>query len=141
MSFFQDNAAVLGWLFIVSLVMFFGTLLLLPVVVAMLPADYFVRRREDRWPKTLLGSMGLILKNVLGLVFVVMGIVMLFSPGQGVLTILVGIMLLNFPGKRRLEFWLVRKPTVAKALNWIRRKAKRPPLVLTQEHPQAEKPA
>ena len=58
------------------------------------------------------------------------GIAMLALPGQGILTILVGITLLNFPGKRRLELRIVRQRRVLRAINWMRAKAKRPPLVL-----------
>ena len=56
------------------------------------------------------------------------GIAMLLLPGQGVLTILIGIMLLDFPGKRSLEFWIIRQRGVLKAANWIRRKSNHPPL-------------
>jgi hypothetical protein len=55
---------------------------------------------------------------------------MLVLPGQGVLTILAGITLLNYPGKRRLELWLVRRPAIHRAIDWIRRRAGRAPLEL-----------
>ena len=58
------------------------------------------------------------------------GLAMLVLPGQGVITILVGITLLNFPGKRRLELRIVRQRPVLLAINWIRARANRPPLVL-----------
>ncbi len=47
---------------------------------------------------------------------------MLVTPGQGLLTLLIGLLLLNFPGKYRLERWLVRRPGVLRTLNWVRRR-------------------
>ncbi|HYG08570.1 MAG TPA: hypothetical protein VD835_01220, partial [Pyrinomonadaceae bacterium] len=53
-------------------------------------------------------------------------------PGQGVLTILMGVMLLDFPGKRRLELKLVSRPNVLRAINRIRQRFDRPPLQLDE---------
>jgi hypothetical protein len=75
---------------------------------------------------------GLILKNLLGAALVLFGVVMSLPgvPGQGVLTILMGVMLLDFPGKRQLELKLVSRPKVLRAINRIRHRFKRPPLQL-----------
>jgi len=51
-------------------------------------------------------------------------------PGQGLLTILLGIMLLDFPGKRGLEYKLVSKPRVRDAINKLRHKFDKPDLIL-----------
>jgi hypothetical protein len=51
-------------------------------------------------------------------------------PGQGVLTILLGIMLLDFPGKRGLEASIVRRPRVLHAINSVRGRFDKPPLFL-----------
>jgi hypothetical protein len=59
-------------------------------------------------------------------------------PGQGILTILIGVMLLDFPGKRRLERWLVRRPAVFKGINRIRARFDKPPLVLDEPADVAE---
>lgn len=53
-------------------------------------------------------------------------------PGQGVLTILTGLIISDFPGKRRLERRLVRVPVVLSAANQIRTRFNRPPLVLDE---------
>ncbi|NMD40555.1 MAG: hypothetical protein GYA83_07175, partial [Deltaproteobacteria bacterium] len=71
-----------------------------------------------------------VLKNVLGLVLIMAGFIMLFIPGQGVLTILVGMTLVSFPRKRALEMRLVRRPQVLRAVNWIRRRSGKEPLIL-----------
>ncbi len=72
----------------------------------------------------------MIAKNLLGYIFVVAGTLMLVLPGQGLLTILVGIMFLNFRGKYELERWIVSRQPVLGSINWIRRRAGRAPLVL-----------
>jgi len=114
-----------------SLLLFFGTLVFITVFIARMPADYFTRQRRSAAHASH-NSVGcyslLLLKNVLGIVLIFMGISMLVLPGQGVLTILIGLALTNFPGKSRLELRLVRQPSVFKSLNWIRRKTGRPPL-------------
>jgi hypothetical protein len=59
---------------------------------------------------------------------VVAGLVMLVVPGQGLLTLAVGLMLMDFPGKFRLERWLATRGPVWRSLNWLRKRARRPPL-------------
>lgn len=109
---------------LVSAVLFFSTLLLLPWLVTRLPVDYFVKpldRRARLFPSLpWLGWAVRIAKNLVGLVLLLAGVAMLFLPGQGVLTIVVALVLLEFPGKRRLERRLVRKPRVLAALNRLR---------------------
>jgi hypothetical protein len=65
---------------------------------------------------------------MLALALVVLGVAMLVLPGQGVLAILLGVMLGDFPGKLRLQQWILARPNVMKTLNWLRRKFKKPPL-------------
>ena len=104
------------------------------VAIGRMRPDYFVRDEtsSDTWRQRypLLGVVALVLKNVFGVVLVLMGIALLFLPGQGVLTLLIGISLLDFPGKRKLERKIVRTPTVHKTMDAIRRRAGQPPLVL-----------
>lgn len=118
------------WLAPLSVVLFFGTLLVVPLLVLAMPADYFTRdlRREYRLhPLHLLRTA---VKNLLGLVIFLAGLVMLVTPGQGILTVLIGLGMLNFPGKRRLELRLVRRPGVRAAIDWIRRRGGRPALIV-----------
>jgi hypothetical protein len=123
-----ENKTLLAWLGGVSGVMFVATLLAVPWLVARIPADYFTRHHahqplQRRHP--LVAAILRISRNLLGVVFIVAGIAMLVLPGQGILTILLGLMLVEFPGKRRFEFALIRRPTVLKAVNWMRRRAGR----------------
>jgi len=108
--------------------------LLLPVLLARMPADYFVRGTPPpgswRGRHPLLRAVLRAGKNALGLVLVLVGIPLIPLPGQGLLTILAGLALLEFPGKRRLELRLIRLPGVFRAVNWLRGRACRPPLRL-----------
>ena len=75
----------------------------------------------------------LILKNLLGAILVTGGLIMFVTPGQGILTLLIGLLLLNFPGKRRLEIRLIRMKPLKRAVDWIRHKAGHRPIVLPEE--------
>jgi len=123
-----------GWLVLLVGLPFFGTLLLVPWLVIQLPADYF---HASYRPTLLWGVAHPVLrillhlgKNLLGFIVLLMGVVMLVLPGQGVLTIVSGLLLMNFPGKYRFERWLVRKGPVLHAVNWLREKAGRAALRL-----------
>ena len=112
-----------------SLVAFFATLLLIPLFIIFIPADYFVREKgwfADGHPAIRLAYR--LVKNALGVVLLLIGIVLLFLPGQGVLTIFIAVMLLEFPGKRELERKLIARPKMLETLNRIRNKVGRAPL-------------
>lgn len=129
----RQHETELLWTGVASLVLFVGTLLTLPWLIALLPADYFQRREQpwrSRWKHPVLVSLVVAAKNLLGLVFILLGLALLLLPGQGLLTILVGIMLVDFPGKRTLQRWLVTRPGVLHSINAIRRWRGRPPLEL-----------
>lgn len=94
-----------------------------------LPPAYF---RDERAPapaerRFIVWRIG---RNLLGLALIALGIVLSLPlvPGQGLLTILIGALLVDFPGRRRLELALVRQRGVLAALNTIRKRFGRPPL-------------
>jgi hypothetical protein len=136
-TWIQAHQNLLEGMGILSIVMFVGTLIVFPLVIIYLPKDYFVRHEREpahqkrRHPIAWLAVT--IIKNVLGVVLVAAGIAMLVLPGQGLLTILIGATLTNFPGKYAAERWLVGKPAVARALNRIRDRARRPRLDLPED--------
>ena len=118
-----------------SVVTFVLSIAVVTVVLVKLPANYFhsSHAREflvERHP--VLRALGIFAKNLLGLVLVFFGVVMSLPgvPGQGVLTILLGIMLLDFPGKRSLETRIVGRPRVNQAVNALRARFGKPPLLL-----------
>jgi hypothetical protein len=119
------------WLGGFSIVTFFGSLLAVPLIVARLPEDYFVsqHRAADWFKSPRVRIEWLIVKNVVGVLFVVAGIAMLLFPGQGVLTIVLGLMLMDFPGKAKLLNHVAQRPRILRSINWMRRKAGKPPML------------
>ena len=122
---------------ILSVLTFAGSLIVVPWLIARLPADYFIRHRyrvEERHRRhPLLTRVIFVLRNGIGTVFLLAGVAMLVLPGQGVLTILLGISLMDFPGKHRLLEFLMHRPRVIRSLNWIRRRVRKPPFVFEPE--------
>ncbi len=117
----------------VSAATFVVSLMTLPILVVRMPADYFVGDgSRGSWAAhhPLVRVTVRSVKNLVGGLFVSAGIVMLFMPGQGILTILIGLSLLDVPGKRDLERRLVSSPAVFEAIGAIRARAGRPPLRL-----------
>ena len=128
----RTHDTALWWMATFSLVFFLATLILVPVLVVRIPPDYFTHgRHRTRWFATghpVVRALGMVGKNTLGLVFIFAGLVMLGLPGQGLLTILLGIMLTDFPAKYRLECWVVRRRPAMQGINWLRGLAGRAPL-------------
>jgi len=100
-----------------------------PWWIARLPSDYFARvSHTDLRAATLRAHpVRRVLKNVLGLFLACAGLAMLFLPGQGLITLLIAVTLLEFPGKARLERRLIANDSVHAALNWIRKRAGKEP--------------
>ena len=119
---------------VIFVVSFVGTTALTVWFVVKLPADYFVQQREpradNRWSVSHWAQF--LLRNLLAVALVVLGIILSLPgvPGQGVLTILLGIMLSDFPGKVRLERKIVSYPKVREAINRLRARFGKPPLMI-----------
>jgi hypothetical protein len=124
---------VLIGLTMVSGIGFIGSLIAIPLILVRLPSDYFDTRTPRHWMKDhhpLLRLLGLIVKNVVGVIFLLAGFAMLFLPGQGLLTMLIGVSLVDFPRKRELEAKMVSQPTLLGVINGMRQKFRKPPLTL-----------
>ncbi len=124
------------WLTALSIVFFIGSLIAIPFILVRLPEDYFDVRVPRPWMENhhpVLRLVGHIVKNAVGAVFVFVGFLMLFLPGQGILTMLIGISMLDFPGKRRVEAKLIGQPTVLGVINGMREKFGKPPLILAPD--------
>jgi hypothetical protein len=123
------------WGLAASLLLFVGSAVLVTFIVLGWPVDHF--RRAGRRPfwghrHPAIRVTGLILKNLAGAILVALGIVMALPgvPGQGLLTALIGITLINFPGKAQLERRLIGRPKVLRTVNRLRARFHRPPLEL-----------
>lgn len=124
-------------LFLVTLI---GSMAVVALMLVRLPPDHLLRSEDAPfWPgrpawMRLLARVG---KNVLGALLVVVGILLSLPgvPGQGVLTILIGVMLVDIPGKRRLERRILGAPRVLGSVNRLRARFHHPPLLLHPVHP------
>ena len=121
---------------VLSVVFFIGSLIAIPYILVRLPADYFDIRIPRPWMKDhhpILRLMGHIVKNAVGAIFLFVGFLMLFLPGQGGLTMVIGVSMLDFPGKRKVEASLIGQPTVLGVINSMREKFGKPPLILAPD--------
>jgi hypothetical protein len=110
-----------------------GTTVVGFTAIVLLPADHFLPRpAPDSWWRRhrLVRWTLLLVKNVLGVIILALGVVMLVAPGPGLVFMLLGMSLLDFPGKRSLERRLVGRPSVMKFLNELRANFKKPPFAV-----------
>jgi hypothetical protein len=122
-SWFSHPAALWGC-GIFSVLAVLSSIVLVPRYLAKLPRDYLVKdeQRQDG------GVAARIARNVLGVVLIVLGVLMLILPGQGILTLLVGVLLVDFPSKHKLVQRLLGRPKVLGVVNKLRAHHGRPPL-------------
>src|SRR4051812_15610304 len=135
LDWLQDHHTVL-WAFIgISVVTLLASLFLVPLMIVRIPANYFDQTAEHRQPVADRHPVAHVLivigKNLLGLVLIVLGFLMLVLPGQGVLTILAGLVLVDFPGRQRAIQWIVSRHAVLKSMNWIRERGGKEPLIVS----------
>ena len=131
-QWFANHPEVLIGMGISSIFIFLISILGISWFIAQIPEDYFLRskRQPSKWQeqKPILRFVVMFGKNLIGLSLIIGGLLMLVLPGQGLLTIVTGLLLVNYPGKYNLEQKLSSMPSIFRALNWIRLKAKKPPL-------------
>jgi hypothetical protein len=132
---FETHESLLGWMGVFSLLMFFGTLIAVPMIIVALPKD-FLWREDEKTGRNLLNLWYfpyLMFKNIMGAVFILAGLAMLVLPGQGLLTMLLGLGLITFPGKRRLIHRILGGKRIVKAINKLRSKFGKPPITLPDQ--------
>jgi hypothetical protein len=134
---FATNDLLIGALaFVVGLVV---SSAIVVAFVVLIPPDHFVapgagmERRLSSAPARIAYVIG---KNTLGALLVIAGILLSVPgvPGQGLLTILVGVMLLDLPGKRGIERRIVGRPTIRRGIDAIRRRFGRAPISLERSN-------
>ena len=109
------------------------TLIVGALIIVNLPQNYFSSRFDGQLfsdSSPLLRLILIPLKNLVGLAMLILGIVLSLPgvPGQGLLTILLGLILLDIPGKRALEARIVGRPAILSVLNKLRARFGKPPL-------------
>jgi|SRR5690554_4079219 len=124
---FIRDSGILFPLSFFSIVAFVGSMIALPYLIRRMPADYFVKAEPKR------SGLRRVLRNIVGTALIFAGILMLFLPGQGILTILVGVSFLSFRKKRELERKLAARSGVLPMMNAIRARSGEPPLIVYGE--------
>ena len=134
LEIFEAYRSLIIWFGSISLFIFLFSLLTIKWLVALIPEDYFINRKisKVRSNNPALWYIVLIVKNMIGYSLVLGGIMMLFLPGQGVFTIIIGLMLSNYPGKYAIEKKFIAIPSILKSINWLRNKSNKPPLNLSR---------
>ncbi|MBD3675795.1 MAG: hypothetical protein HUJ26_19985 [Planctomycetaceae bacterium] len=136
-DFLDGTTETWQWIALISTLIFLGSLLALPFLLSLIPEDYFLKHEDylSQWKasRPILRIVALTFRNVVGVILILCGIIMLVAPGQGILTILLGLACSAFPGKRTLELRLLRQERVSRSLNWMRSRFDRPPLKLPDE--------
>jgi len=128
-AWLRSHQTILGWAGLFSLTMMVATLLMVPLIIVLLPPGYLNEQTDRlseiqsfwRWPY-------LVVKNMMGVLLVLAGLAMLVLPGQGLLTLAIGLGLMNFPGKRSLIRRLIGQPRILRTINRWRAKAHKDPL-------------
>jgi hypothetical protein len=117
-------------LFIGSLTISFAAI---AIVMVKVPKNYFsTHYKRDFLPGSsfIVRWGAVIAKNIFGVFLVILGIILSLPgvPGQGILTILLGLIMLDIPGKRPLEARIIKRPAVLSAINSLRAKYNKEPL-------------
>ncbi len=105
------------------------------IIIGMIkiPADYFSStyvREINRDKHFSLRWATFIVKNIIGFVLIIAGIIMIFTPGPGVPTILLGLIMMDIPGKRPLEAKIIKRPNILATVNNLRARYSKPPLIM-----------
>jgi len=127
----SDLLFLLGSLSIFILII---SVFMMVLIISFLPEDYFKSENRNlissvqnsRYP--LLKLLVLITKNFFGVLLLLSGILMLVLPGQGILTIITGLVFMDYPGKYKFERKLLKQKGVINSINWIRSRLSKPQL-------------
>ncbi len=128
LDWIREHELILVAMGLLGVVLFLGSLVVIPVIIACMPEDYFLRLSHKPFPRRPLRQVLHVLKNILGVVLLASGLLLLLLPGQGLLTMAIGISLIDFPGKHALQIRIVRQPGIQRSIQWVREKAGRKPL-------------
>jgi len=128
-EFISSYKVYILWLATISLFVFIFSLLSIKWLVALIPTNYFIKKKvKSKRSYSFIWFLSIIVKNLIGYTLILGGILMLVLPGQGLFTILMGLILSNYPGKYSIERKFISMPSVLKTVNWLRKKSDKPPL-------------
>jgi len=124
----EEHAALSTAVVVGSVAFLVGSVWVVHRFLVTIPPDYFQQEHRllEGWNDSHPVLRGALIfgKNLLGGLLVVM----LFTPGQGILAVLLGLSLVDVPGKRTLERRLIQRTSVLRVVNHLRSRAAQPPL-------------
>jgi hypothetical protein len=138
-DFLADFFSNLTWRgILIGVLVFVGTFLLnlgiVSFILVKIPKDHFKSDKSKRvtGSNATVRVLKVIGKNVAGWLLIALGIVLSLPgvPGQGLLTVLLGLMLVDFPGKHHLEQKLLSRPAIINSINGLRGRFGKPALEL-----------
>lgn len=113
----------------ISFVLLAATLFVTPWFLAQLPHDYFSATPQTS-PQSLRRSVISFMRTILGILMILLAFAVMLTPGPGLVLLVFGLALCDFPGKHKLLIKLVSQPSVLSALNWLRGKTNKPPFIV-----------
>lgn len=134
LDWLNAHRTLVGWMVIGSAILFVASVIAVPWMLVRIPHDYFGPGTHHTTPfadhHPVARLVLLVARNLIGTILLLAGIAMLVLPGQGILTILAGLVLLHFPRKHELLRWILSRRQVLASANWVRHRARRPPLIV-----------
>jgi peptidoglycan biosynthesis protein MviN/MurJ (putative lipid II flippase) len=132
LEFIHTHETFFFWLTLIGFVGLIGSLIIVPWILIKIPSDYFYADKRKKCPwghcPPIIRTLLLIIKNILGILLVLSGFIMLFIPGQGILTMIAGIVLMDFPYKYKMMRKVIKNSRVLGFINRLRKKADQEPL-------------
>ena len=128
----DDYKSIIFWLGLLSFLIFIFSLVTIKWLVALIPSDYFVSKKDTKFKSEypFIWLISMIIKNIIGYVLIIGGILMLLLPGQGLFTIFIGLMMSNYPGKYYIEKKFIAIPSILRTINWLRKQSNKEPIII-----------
>ena len=123
MNWLQEYAGFMTAMAIVSVVIIAASIILTPIWLERLPEDYFLRvlNPDNADTRDTHSFVIRLTRTITGSILLIAGVAMLVLPGQGIVTIIAGLLLIDFPGRHRVLRLILNLHAVTGLIQWIRR--------------------
>lgn len=134
-DYIQTHKELIIIIISLSIVSIIAALIFIPMAIINLSPDYFNKRRVSmyNYKHPFIRYSVFVLKNIGGYLLIITGLILLLTPGQGILLMIMGFLLINFPGKKRIEYRIFTNKRVISAINAIRHKAGKDDIDFTKQ--------
>lgn len=120
-----------------SVLFFLVGITLIPYLILKIPYDYFNYSSKKAYfsnkREIAVYYLKMILRNIAAFLLFLIGVILLFIPGQGLLTIFLSLLLADIPGKYKIEKYMIKKEKIYNMLNGFRQKHGVKPFVLPED--------